>query len=103
MSKLVFLIPILAFAAQAQTGHVVSGSNLCLQVNGPLASGSRLQAATCSTSPNQNFTRTATNELRINGNLCVDAYGGGKQAAEVGLWTCQGSMNERWTPNNGWL
>jgi hypothetical protein len=94
-----------AVQSQAQTGPVVNAmSGLCLQVNGTVAAGSRLQTATCVPgSAKQTFTRTNTNELRINGNLCVDAYGGGKQAAEVGLWTCQGSLNERWGPNNGWL
>ncbi len=90
--------------AQAQTGPVVNGFGLCLQVNGAIASGSRLQSANCvPNAPNQTFTRTALNELRIAGTLCVDAYGGGKQAAEVGLWTCQNSLNERWAPNNGFL
>jgi hypothetical protein len=90
--------------ARAQTGQVVNGYGLCLQVTGAVASGSRVQSANCvPNAANQTFTRTAINELRISGTLCVDAYGGGKQAAEVGLWTCQNSPNERWAPNNGFL
>lgn len=94
-----------AAPAHAQTGQIVNAADgLCLQVNGAVAANSRLQTARCvANAANQTFTRTASNELRIAGSLCVDAYGGGKQAAEVGLWGCQGSPNERWAPNNGFL
>ena len=88
-----------AAPAQAQTGPVMNGLGMCLTVTGAIASGSRLQSTYCvSNAANQTFTRTAVNELRIGGTLCVDAYGGGKQSAEVGLWTCQNSPNEKWAP-----
>jgi Ricin-type beta-trefoil lectin domain. len=70
----------LSGAAHAQSGQMVNAMDgLCLQVNGPIAAGSRLQIATCTGTPNQLFTKTAANELRMNGNLCVDAYGGGSR------------------------
>ena len=94
-----------AAPAHAQTGQVVNAADgLCLQVNGPIGNNSRLQTARCVANlAIQTFTRTAAGELRIGGSFCVDAYGGGKQAAEVGLWNCQGSPNERWVPSNGFL
>jgi hypothetical protein len=76
---------------------------LCIDVpNSQYAAGTKLIVYPCQHSPNQVFLFASTGQIETPANLhfCIDAFrptGGAPQPGDViGLWNCQGSVNQLW-------
>ncbi|NUR26080.1 MAG: GDSL family lipase [Catenulispora sp.] len=77
------------------------GSGRCVDVPGSTQTlGTQLQLWDCTSAANQQWTPTATGELRIYGSDCLDAYGKGTSAGtKVVIWSCNGQTNQQWRLN----
>jgi hypothetical protein len=65
------------------------------------ASRAKIQIWSCNnTDPSQGWTYRGS-ELKIHGNMCIDAQGSGKSGSKAILWPCDGSPNEIWIHSNG--
>jgi poly(hydroxyalkanoate) depolymerase family esterase len=81
------------------TGQIVGlASGRCLDVPST-TNRTQLQLWDCNGGANQQFTRTASGELRVGGK-CLDAEGWGTaEGTRVVLWDCSGGVNQRWNVN----
>jgi poly(hydroxyalkanoate) depolymerase family esterase len=80
------------------------GARRCLDVPGQTtATGTRLQIWDCHGGTNQQWTRTAADELTVSSGTstrCLDAEGAGTTAGTaVIIWTCHGGANQKWRFN----
>ncbi|SCG74774.1 poly(ethylene terephthalate) hydrolase family protein [Micromonospora rifamycinica] len=83
------------------TASLVVGaqSGRCLDVpNASRANGTRVQLWDCNRQANQQWTYTSTRQLRVYGDMCLDAAGSGNGAA-VQIYGCHGQPNQQWTVN----
>ena len=76
-------------------------SGRCVDVpNSTQTLGTQVQLYDCSGGANQQWTTTATNELRVYGGDCLDAYGKGTtNGTKVAIWSCNGQTNQQWRIN----
>ncbi|MEU3449057.1 endo-1,4-beta-xylanase [Streptomyces thermolilacinus] len=80
-----------------QVKGVASGR--CLDVPGAsTADGTQVQLWDCNNRANQQWTHTATGELRVYGDKCLDAAGTGN-GAKVQIYSCWGGDNQKWRLN----
>ncbi|MGI5158497.1 ricin-type beta-trefoil lectin domain protein [Microbispora sp. CA-102843] len=77
-------------------------SNRCLDVPGSSqTNGTQVTIYDCNGGANQQWTATASGELRVYGNKCLDAYGQGTATGTVvDIWDCNGGANQQWTLNS---
>ncbi|MBB0242831.1 1,4-beta-xylanase [Streptomyces alkaliphilus] len=76
------------------------GSGRCLDVpNASTADGTRVHLWDCHNGTNQQWTHTASGELRVYGNKCLDAGGTGNGAI-VQIYSCWGGDNQKWRVNS---
>jgi hypothetical protein len=81
---------------------VKSDPTKCVSVRGGHASkGAATELAICDGSAMQQFAMQSNGEIRLaNTTLCLDAFGGaGKDGDVVGLWSCKGYNNQKWSYN----
>ncbi|GGK11146.1 lipase [Streptomyces camponoticapitis] len=80
---------------------VNSQSGRCLDVDGAVATtGTRTIVYDCHRKANQQWARTASNELRVYGNRCLDASGAAtSDGTPVIIWDCRGTANQEWRVN----
>jgi hypothetical protein len=84
--------------------HAV-GAGRCLDdPNSTTTQGTQQQIFTCSGQTNQNWTRTASNQLTVTlggTTLCLDASGRGTaNGTPVIIWACNGQTNQQWNLNS---
>ena len=79
------------------------GSGRCVAVPGSSQSGgTQLQLWDCTAQAGQQWTYTAAGELRVYGNLCLDANAQGTSpGTKAIIWSCNGQQNQKWTLNTG--
>ncbi|MEV0536809.1 ricin-type beta-trefoil lectin domain protein [Kitasatospora sp. NPDC050463] len=79
-----------------------TGSNRCLDVPGAATTnGVQTEIWDCNGGTNQQWTRTAAQELRVYGNKCLDAYGfGTSPGTKAVIWDCSGGANQKWNVNS---
>jgi endo-1,4-beta-xylanase len=76
------------------------GSGRCLDVpNASTTDGTQVQLWDCNSGTNQQWTHTASGELRVYGNKCLDAAGTGN-GAKVQIYSCWGGDNQKWRLNS---
>ncbi|MCK2218513.1 lectin [Actinomadura sp. ATCC 31491] len=77
------------------------GSGRCLDVSGASqANGAQAQIYDCNGQPNQQWTPTASGELRVYGGKCLDVYNRGTaDGTGVIIWDCNGQNNQQWRFN----
>jgi hypothetical protein len=74
-------------------------SGRCLDVPGARATdGAALQVYDCNDTVAQQWTASASGELRVLGSMCLDDPSGGTAGAAVTVWTCHGGANQQWAP-----
>ncbi|WKU02946.1 ricin-type beta-trefoil lectin domain protein [Micromonospora sp. HUAS LYJ1] len=74
-------------------------SNRCLDVpNASRANGTRVQLWDCNRQANQSWTYTSNKQLRVYGDMCLDAAGSGNGAA-VQIYGCHSQSNQQWNVN----
>jgi hypothetical protein len=74
-------------------------SGRCLDVPGGAASdGAALQVYDCTGAAGQQWTASASGELRTLGSMCLDDPSGGAAGTAVTVWTCHGGANQQWAP-----
>jgi lysophospholipase L1-like esterase len=80
-------------------GLINPASGRCLDVTGASsAAGSPTIIWDCHARINQQWTRTASNELRVFGNSCLDVEGGRTtNGTTVLIWPCHGGANQQWS------
>ncbi|MEV4018244.1 lectin [Nonomuraea angiospora] len=78
------------------------GSGRCLDVSGASqANGAQAQIWDCNGQANQQWTPTASGELRVYGGKCLDVYSGGTaDGTNVIIWDCNGQTNQQWRFNS---
>ncbi|RCG26607.1 DUF1080 domain-containing protein [Sphaerisporangium album] len=76
-------------------------SGRCLDVNGASqANGAVTQIWDCNGQANQQWTSTASSELRVYGGKCLDVNGGSTaDGTPVIIWDCNGQNNQKWRLN----
>ncbi len=75
------------------------GSNRCLDVNGASQSdGAVVQIWDCNNGANQQWTLTASNQLTVYGNKCLDVPGT-TNGSRARIETCTGGTNQQWRVN----
>ncbi|MDI5940928.1 ricin-type beta-trefoil lectin domain protein, partial [Micromonospora sp. DH15] len=75
-------------------------SGRCVDVpNASRANGTRVQLWDCNRQSNQSWTYTSTKQLRVYGDMCLDAAGTGNGAA-VQIYGCHGQANQQWNVNS---
>ncbi|MFG2064865.1 ricin-type beta-trefoil lectin domain protein [Micromonospora sp. NPDC048871] len=75
-------------------------SNRCIDVpNSSRNNGTRVQLYDCHGQANQSWTYTASRQLQVYGNMCLDAAGTGNGAA-VQIYNCHGGTNQQWNVNS---
>jgi hypothetical protein len=74
-------------------------SGRCLDVSGAgTAAGTATIIWDCHGQANQQWTRTATGEIRVYGTSCLDVHGAGTaNGTSVIIWPCHGGANQQWT------
>ncbi|MFD3521030.1 ricin-type beta-trefoil lectin domain protein [Streptomyces sp. NPDC058653] len=92
------LVPL---GATGQGTLVNAQSGRCLDVDGAVTtSGTRTIVYDCHRGANQQWTRTASNELRVYGDRCLDASGAATaDGTPVIIWDCRGTANQQWRVN----
>ncbi|GAA3349376.1 arabinofuranosidase catalytic domain-containing protein [Amorphoplanes nipponensis] len=90
-----------AAAATIQPGQsapiVGAQSGRCLSVTGS-GNGTQAQLRDCAGTAGQTWTYTASKQLTVYGNKCLDASGQGTaNATPVIIWDCNGQANQQWT------
>ncbi|GAA4091565.1 extracellular catalytic domain type 1 short-chain-length polyhydroxyalkanoate depolymerase [Nonomuraea soli] len=74
-------------------------SGRCVDVpNASTTDGTQVQLWDCHSNPNQQWTSTSAQELRVYGNKCLDAAGTGN-GARVQIYSCWGGANQKWRVN----
>ncbi|MFF3853858.1 ricin-type beta-trefoil lectin domain protein [Micromonospora sp. NPDC002575] len=75
-------------------------SGRCVDVpNASRANGTRVQLYDCNRQSNQSWTYTSTKQLRVYGDMCLDAAGTGNGAA-VQIYGCHSQTNQQWNVNS---
>ncbi|MDG6107271.1 glycoside hydrolase family 11 protein [Dactylosporangium aurantiacum] len=75
-------------------------SGRCIDVpNVSHTSGTRVQLYDCHGQSNQLWTQTASRQLTVYGNMCLDAAGSGNGSA-VQIANCNGQANQQWNVNS---
>ncbi|WP_229352393.1 ricin-type beta-trefoil lectin domain protein [Streptomyces sp. UNOB3_S3] len=84
---------------KSNTGVVGVGSGRCLDV--PNDKGTTTPMLwDCWGGNNQKWTYTADKELRVFGDMCLDAAGGGTEGGTpLIIWSCNGGANQKWNLN----
>ncbi|WP_030512661.1 RICIN domain-containing protein, partial [Microbispora rosea] len=74
----------------------------CLDVSGvSQANGAQVQLWDCNGQSNQQWTPTASGELRVYGNKCLDVNNAGTaDGTNVIIWDCNGQNNQKWRLNS---
>nr|WP_237285885.1 RICIN domain-containing protein [Streptomyces niveus] len=87
--------------APGQGTLVNAGSGRCLDVEGAATTtGARTIVYDCHRRTNQQWTRTASDELRVYGDRCLDARGAATaDGTPVIIWDCRGTANQQWRVN----
>ncbi|WP_425826918.1 endo-1,4-beta-xylanase [Streptomyces fractus] len=76
------------------------GSGRCLDVpNSSTSDGTQVQLWDCSGGTNQQWTTTASGELKVYGSKCLDAAGSAN-GAKVQIYGCSGADNQKWRLNS---
>jgi hypothetical protein len=76
-----------------------AGSNRCLDVNGvSQADGAIVQIWDCNGGANQQWTLTASNQLTVYGNKCLDVPGA-SSGTRARIWSCTGATGQQWRVN----
>jgi endo-1,4-beta-xylanase len=83
------------------TGVIIgSQSGRCIDVpNSSHNNGTRVTLYDCHGQANQTWTYTASKQLTVYGNMCLDAAGSGDGAA-VQIYSCNGQTNQQWNLNS---
>ncbi|GIJ21963.1 triacylglycerol lipase [Micromonospora lutea] len=84
------------------TGQIVgTQSNRCIDVpNSSRNNGTRVQLYDCHGQANQTWTYdSSTKQLRVYGDMCLDASGSGNGAA-VQIYSCHNQTNQQWNINS---
>ena len=77
-----------------------SQSGRCIDVpNASHTNGTRVQLYDCNGQTNQAWTYTASKQLMVYGNMCLDAAGSGNGAA-IQIYSCNGQANQQWNLNS---
>ncbi|WP_405143153.1 lectin [Sphaerisporangium sp. NBC_01403] len=78
------------------------GSGRCLDVSGSSqANGAQAQIWDCNGQANQQWTSTASGELRVYGGKCLDVNNAGTaDGTSVIIWDCNGQANQQWRLNS---
>jgi lysophospholipase L1-like esterase len=86
-------------AIGAPVGLINPNAGRCLDVTGASsAAGSPTIIFDCRGSINQQWTRSASGELRVFGNSCLDVEGGRTaNGTRVIIWPCHGGTNQQWS------
>ncbi|MDW6063892.1 RICIN domain-containing protein [Streptomyces sp. FXJ1.4098] len=76
-----------------------TGSGRCVDVpNQSQTNGTQVELWDCNGGSNQQWTKTAADELRVYGSSCLDASGQGTSpGTKVDIWSCNGGANQKWT------
>ncbi|MEQ4305485.1 ricin-type beta-trefoil lectin domain protein [Plantactinospora sp. B6F1] len=75
-------------------------SGRCVDVpNASRSNGTRVQLYDCNRQTNQSWTYTSDRQLRVYGDMCLDAAGSGNGAA-VQIYGCHGQANQQWNVNS---
>ena len=75
-------------------------SGRCVDVpNASRNNGTRVQLYDCNKQPNQSWTYTSDRQLRVYGDMCLDAAGSGNGAA-VQIYSCHSQTNQQWNVNS---
>ncbi|UFR01325.1 RICIN domain-containing protein [Streptomyces sp. Go40/10] len=76
-----------------------TGSGRCVDVpNQSQTNGTQVELWDCNGGSNQQWTKTAADELRVYGSSCLDASGQGTSpGTKVDIWSCGGGANQKWT------
>ncbi len=75
-------------------------SGKCIDVtNASHNNGTRVQLYTCNKQTNQAWTYTSNRQLRVYGDMCLDAAGSGNGAA-VQIYACHSQNNQQWNVNS---
>jgi poly(3-hydroxybutyrate) depolymerase len=76
-------------------------SGRCLDVTGASqTNGAQAQIWDCNGQSNQQWTSTASSELRVYGGKCLDVNGAGTaDGTSVIIWDCNGQNNQKWRLN----
>jgi hypothetical protein len=78
---------------------VGTGSGRCVDA-GSAANGTQMQLWDCNGGTNQRWTYTASRQLTLSGNRCLDANGQGTSSGTaVIVWDCNGQANQQWNVN----
>ncbi|WP_440902264.1 ricin-type beta-trefoil lectin domain protein [Actinosynnema sp.] len=85
-------------APPAGATNLVGGSSgRCLDLPGG-RTGVQVALWDCNGGPNQQFRHTASGELRVQGEHCLEAFANGvAEGTQVVTWQCNGGANQRWT------
>lgn len=77
------------------------GSARCVDVTGmSQTNGTQVQIWDCNGQANQQWTQTASGELRVYGNKCLDVNGRATaDGSSVIIWDCSGQSNQQWRFN----
>ncbi|MBC9713162.1 endo-1,4-beta-xylanase [Streptomyces sp. TRM66268-LWL] len=76
------------------------GSGRCVDVpNSSTTDGTQVQLWDCNGQTNQQWTTTASGELRVYGNKCLDAAGTAN-GSRVQIYSCWGGDNQKWRLNS---
>ncbi|GHH73546.1 galactosylceramidase [Streptomyces sulfonofaciens] len=76
-----------------------TGSGRCVDVpNQSQTNGTQVELWDCNGGSNQQWTKTAADELRVYGSSCLDASDQGTSpGTKVDIWSCDGGTNQKWT------
>ncbi|SDY46750.1 endo-1,4-beta-xylanase [Micromonospora pattaloongensis] len=75
-------------------------SGRCVDVpNASHANGTRVTLYDCNKQSNQAWTYTSDKQLRVYGDMCLDAAGSGNGAA-IQIYSCHGQTNQQWNVNS---
>jgi hypothetical protein len=75
-------------------------SGRCIDVpNSSHNNGTRVQLYDCNRQSNQAWTYTSNKQLRVYGDMCLDAAGSGNSAA-VQIYSCHSGTNQQWNVNS---
>jgi endo-1,4-beta-xylanase len=88
--------------AWAATGSPIVGgqSGRCVDVpNATTTNGAQVQLWDCNGASNQSWTYTASKQLTVYGNMCLDAGGSGNGAG-IQIYSCNGQTNQQWNLNS---
>jgi beta-galactosidase len=90
--------PPAATGGGGQQGAIVgTQSGRCVDVPNATTNGTQAQLWDCNGGSNQRWTYTASRQLTLSGNKCLDAYGQGtSNGTTVVIWDCNGGSNQQW-------